>query len=79
MSCRIVLRDDVEAIARDLAQTIGASTLTELVSLMVYRYGDHLRQTWRVQPITTPTAPETLKPVPTTTANFDFDQPITGF
>ncbi|MEC4895990.1 MAG: hypothetical protein SAL07_23665 [Oscillatoria sp. PMC 1051.18] len=45
---RVVLRDEVLEMGEELREVTKSSTLTELVSIMFSRYGEHLKQTWKV-------------------------------
>ncbi len=47
---RIVLRDKVKKRAEELLAITQLETLSELVTVMISRYGRHLEQTWEVKP-----------------------------
>ena len=47
---RIVLRDDVKNRADELLKATHISTLSELVAVLIWRYGDHLEATWKIEP-----------------------------
>lgn len=70
---RIVLRDEVLQMGEELREVTRSSTLTELVSIMFSRYGEHLKRTWEItagdEPVTFPSQQQ---------QDFTFDEPISG-
>ncbi|MEL7493414.1 MAG: hypothetical protein AAGJ95_05570 [Cyanobacteria bacterium J06554_11] len=74
---RIVLREEHLTIANDLKENTRLGSLTEVVGVLLTRYGRHLKATWELEPATVSesTAEEssalTVQPTPTV------DQPNT--
>jgi hypothetical protein len=78
---RIVLRDTVLERGEQLLEVTKLGSLSELINVMIARYGRHLEETWEVKPMfPSLTQPEPL-PAPGPTASvssFSFDEPLTG-
>lgn len=67
---RIVLRDEVLEMGEELRRVTKSSTLTELVAIMFSRYGEHLKQSWKVS--------AGDEAIASPQKDFDFSDPISG-
>ncbi len=50
---RIVVSEKLKPLAQELVATTGVDSLSDLLSLLLTRYGRHLRDTWEI-----PTVPQ---------------------
>ena len=79
---RIVIKDSALEQSEELLKVTRLGSLSELVAVLISRYGKHLANTWEVQPPTT-SGPmtEVLKipsSIPETPPEFTFNEPISG-
>ncbi|ESA32866.1 hypothetical protein N836_24065 [Leptolyngbya sp. Heron Island J] len=58
---RIVLREEHLTIANDLKENTRLGSLTEVVGVLLTRYGRHLKATWELEP-----GADTMPEVPST-------------
>lgn len=50
MQARLVIRDEHYAIATQLKEATQLASLTEVIGVLLTRYGRHLRETWELNP-----------------------------
>jgi hypothetical protein len=78
---RVVLRDTAFQRGERLLQVTNLGSFSELINVLISRYGTHLEQTWEVRPM----APSLTLPEPSPESsqtqepnNFTFDEPLSG-
>lgn len=80
---RANIRGPIVERGEQLISNLMLSSWTDLISVLIGRYGAHLEQTWEVKPIpgaayTQPEAQPWSEPTPEPSADFAFDEPLTG-
>lgn len=52
---RFTLNQRIKPLADELTEITGVDSYSNLLSLLITKYGEHLKQTWRLLPTTTAT------------------------
>jgi hypothetical protein len=79
---RVVLRDTALQRSEQLLQVTNLGSFSELINVLISRYGSHLEQTWEVRPmapsLTVPEQPPEAFFQPPEQKNFTFEEPLSG-
>jgi hypothetical protein len=76
---RVVLRDTALQRSERLLQVTNLGSISELINVLISRYGNHLEQTWEVRPMAPSlTLPEVSPESTQEPNNFTFDEPLSG-
>jgi hypothetical protein len=54
---RVVISDKLRPIAEELQSVTGVSSLSDVIALLLTRYGRHLKQSWEIADSSQSTAP----------------------
>lgn len=74
---RIVLRGDLVEEAMELCQVTHSGSLSELVTILISRYGRHLKETWEVSAACAQSAPvQEFEPRIASHKSVEFNDPI---
>lgn len=80
---RASIRGKALARGEQLLEGTGLESWSDLINVLLFRYGNHLLETWEVKPtpgaaLTTPEPQPWSEPNPEPTMDFTFNEPLTG-
>ena len=62
MSKRLAVNPKIEPLAEEIAEAIGLENLSQLFTILLTRYGRHLKATWEYNPQAAERLPDMLQP-----------------